>query len=142
LYRSIAILNNGELKGKNEIEMEVFNQCTRLIAAIIHYYNAYILNSFYVNTSDKKEKEYLGNMSPTAWGHINLLGNYLFREKYDKSYAALIDQWLEGYKLQDIIDKIMKNKKVADNKKVLIKNKSQKLKEEKTVKKEVKEKKK
>jgi TnpA family transposase len=29
LYRGISLLNNGELRGKSEIEMEIWNQCTR-----------------------------------------------------------------------------------------------------------------
>jgi TnpA family transposase len=97
LYRSIAILNNGELKGKNEIEMEIWNQCTRFIAAIIHFYNAYILNSFYIKADNKEEKEILAKLSPTAWTHINLLGYYQFcNGQDDKSTEKIIDQWLGG----------------------------------------------
>jgi TnpA family transposase len=96
MYRSIAILNNGELKGKNEIEMEIWNQCTRLIAAIMHFYNAYILNSFYVNAKDEEEKEFLARHSPTAWVHLNLLGYYQFRSSADsESYETFIDQWID-----------------------------------------------
>jgi hypothetical protein len=110
LYRSIAILNNGELKGKSEIEMEIWNQCTRLIAAIMHYYNAYILNSFYINTKDKKEKAFLAKKSPTAWGHINLLGYYQFCNGLDdKSAEKLIESWLQGCNWQKNTDFVEKN---------------------------------
>jgi TnpA family transposase len=110
LYRSIAILNNGELKGKSEIEMEIWNQCTRLIAAIMHYYNAYILNSFYINTKDKKEKALLAKKSPTAWGHINLLGYYQFCNGLDdKSAEKLIESWLQGCNWQKNTDFVEKN---------------------------------
>ncbi len=91
MYRSIAILNNGELKGKNEIELEIWNQCTRLIAAIMHFYNAYILNSFFINTTDEEEKEFLAHHSPTAWTHLNLLGYYQFRNEFSEE---LIDEWI------------------------------------------------
>ena len=95
MYRSVAILNNGELKGKSEIEMEIWNQCTRLIASIMHFYNAYILNSFYITTTDEEEKEFLADHSPTAWTHLNLLGYYQFRNSLDNEvYEKLIDQWL------------------------------------------------
>ena len=102
LYRSIAILNNGELKGKSEIEMEIWNQCTRLIAAIMHFYNAYILNSFYTNSTDPKEKEFLAGLSPTAWIHINLLGFYQFLNRLDdKSATQMIDQWINECNWQE-----------------------------------------
>ncbi|MBX9804243.1 MAG: transposase [Alphaproteobacteria bacterium] len=78
LYRAICLLNNGELRGKSEIEMEVWYQCTRFIAAVIHYYNAYILNSLYVRSKDEDEKNFLVNLSPTARTHLNLLGYYQF----------------------------------------------------------------
>jgi TnpA family transposase len=88
LYRAISLLNNGELRGKSEIEMEVWNQCTRLIASIIHYYNAHILNSCYVKAQNDQEREFLSSFSPTARGHINLLGYYQF-------YATSEEDWLE-----------------------------------------------
>ena len=77
LYRSIS-LNNGELRGKSEIELEIWHHCTRLIAAIIHYYDAYILNDLYLKAITEEEREYLIGLSPTAKPHINLLGNYQF----------------------------------------------------------------
>ena len=94
LYRAISILNNGELRGKTEIEMEVWHQCTRLIAAIIHYYNAYILNSLYVNSKDEEERRFLASLSPTAWVHVNLLGYYQF---YTQSNVDWIESWLKQW---------------------------------------------
>lgn len=94
LYRAISILNNGELRGKTEIEMEVWHQCTRLIAAIIHYYNAYILNSLYVNSKDEEERRFLASLSPTAWVHVNLLGYYQF---YTQSNVDWIENWLKQW---------------------------------------------
>ncbi|WP_032114041.1 Tn3 family transposase [Candidatus Paracaedibacter symbiosus] len=94
LYRAISILNNGELRGKTEIEMEVWHQCTRLIAAVIHYYNAYILNSLYVNSKDEEEKRFLASLSPTAWVHVNLLGYYQF---YTQSNVEWIENWLRQW---------------------------------------------
>ena len=93
-YRAISLLNNGELKGKNEIEMEIWNQCTRFIASVIHYYNAYILNNLYVNSKDEKEKHFLASLAPTAWVHVNLLGYYQFYKSTDHSLIdTLLSQW-------------------------------------------------
>lgn len=96
LYRSITILNNGELKGTNEIDMEIYNQCTRLIASIIHFYNAYILNSFYETAHNEEEREFIASISPTAWTHVNLLGYYQFKSILDdKATEKLIDEWIK-----------------------------------------------
>ena len=94
LYRGISILNDGELRGKTEIEMEVWHQCTRLIAAIIHYYNAYILNSLYVNSKDEEERKFLASLSPTARIHVNLLGYYQF---YTHANVDWVENWLKQW---------------------------------------------
>jgi hypothetical protein len=43
-----------------------------------------------MRAQDEKEKSFLASILPTAWGHINLLGNYQFCTKLD------ID-WIEQY---------------------------------------------
>ena len=78
LYRAITLLKKGNLRGQNEIEMEIWHQCTRLISAIILYYNTYILNSLYVAATSEEEKEFLLKLSPCVWAHINLMGFYQF----------------------------------------------------------------
>lgn len=94
LYRAISILNKGELRGRSEIEMELWNQCTRLVSSVILYYNTYILNQLYQSTRDREEKKYLTNISPCAWAHINLLGHYQFMgENSDKMVNRWIKKW-------------------------------------------------
>lgn len=56
LYRAITLLNGGKFRGQSEVEMMIWDQCTRLIAAIILYYNAYILNYLYQNAKTQEEK--------------------------------------------------------------------------------------
>jgi TnpA family transposase len=91
LYRAICLLNDGELRGKSEIEMEIWHQCTRFIAAIIHYYNAYILNSLYMAANNEEERRFLVGLSPTAWVHINFLGYYQFYREFNDDW---VEQWL------------------------------------------------
>lgn len=86
LYRAITIMKKGELRGHSEIEMEVWNQCTRLISSIILYYNSYILNSLYAHANTEEEKNYIINASPSAWSHINLIGNYQFCGRHDDDF--------------------------------------------------------
>ena len=94
LYRAITVLRKGELRGQSEIEMEIWNQCTRLIASIILYYNTYILNSFYVRTNDPVEKAFIASLSPGAWIHVNLLGYYQFCGQFS---SELVDCWIKQW---------------------------------------------
>ena len=91
LYRAITLLNDGELRGKSEIEMETWHQCTRLIAAIIHYYNTYIINTLYQRATSDEERSFIEKLSPTAWTHILLLGFYQF---FSKSAENWVDDFL------------------------------------------------
>ena len=43
LYQAIAILNKGQLRGHLEVDMMIWDACTRLLAAVILYYNSDIL---------------------------------------------------------------------------------------------------
>jgi hypothetical protein len=94
LYRAITLLKKGNLRGQSEIEMEIWHQCTRLISAIILYYNTYILNSLYVAATSEEEKEFLLKLSPCAWAHINLLGFYQFCDLLnDELLDQIIKHW-------------------------------------------------
>ena len=57
LYRTIALLNGGKFRGQSETEMMLWDQCSRLVAAIVLYYNAYVLNYLYINAKSQAEKE-------------------------------------------------------------------------------------
>ncbi len=94
LYRGITLLNDGALRGKSEIEMEIWHQCTRLIAAIIHYHNTHILNTLYQQATSDEEKEFLKKLSPTAWSHVLLLGFFQFFSDSQKDWVErCINQW-------------------------------------------------
>ena len=94
LYRAITVLRKGELRGQSEIEMEIWNQCTRLIASIILYYNTYILNSLYIRINDPVEKAFIASLSPGAWIHVNLLGYYQFCGQFS---SELVDRWIKQW---------------------------------------------
>jgi hypothetical protein len=107
LYRAIAILKNGALRGTSKIEMEVWNHCTRLISSIILYYNSYILNGLYENAEDEKIKEYLLSLSPGAWIHVNLLGYYQFTGERSYEY---IERWIQHWHYEEHTDFVEKYK--------------------------------
>jgi hypothetical protein len=71
-----------ELTGRTDIEIEISNQCARLIANAIIYYNSAILSRLvakYEASGNAKALALIKKMSPAAWHHIHLNGHYRFR---------------------------------------------------------------
>ncbi len=71
-----------ELTGRTDIEIEISNQCGRLVANVIIYYNSAILSRLltkYEATGNAKALALLKKISPAAWRHIHLNGHYTFR---------------------------------------------------------------
>ncbi len=74
-------VSGNKLLGKTEIEMEMNNECNRLIANCIIYYNATLLSELYKKYKKEKNTEFcdmIKRLSPVAWQHINLVGKYDF----------------------------------------------------------------
>jgi len=84
LCRAIAMLNEGEFRGASEHELEIWNECARLVASAIIYYNSQLLSSLYEKATIDEERARIIQMSPIAWAHINLLGRYMFLQKSEK----------------------------------------------------------
>jgi hypothetical protein len=69
-----------ELTGRTDIEIS--NQCARLIANAILYYNSAILSRLltkYEAGGNAKALALITQISPTAWRHILLNGHYTFQ---------------------------------------------------------------
>jgi len=78
-----------ELTGRTDIEIEIGNQCARLIANAIIYYNSAILSRLlarYEARGNANALSMLKKISPVAWRHVHLNGHYTFR-----STGQLID---------------------------------------------------
>ena len=61
--------------------METYNECNRLIANCIIYYNAALLSNLYKTFNKQGYQEQcdlIKRLSPVAWQHINLIGKYEF----------------------------------------------------------------
>jgi TnpA family transposase len=70
-----------ELTGRTDIEIEISNQCARLIANAIIYYNSAILSRLltkYESSGNAKALALIKKISPAAWRHIHLNGHYTF----------------------------------------------------------------
>jgi hypothetical protein len=83
LRRAIArIGGKKELTGRTDIELEISNQCGRLIANAIIYYNSAILSRLltrYEADGNTKARAFITQISPAAWRHILLNGHSTFR---------------------------------------------------------------
>lgn len=70
-----------ELTGRTDVEIEISNQCARLIANAIIYYNSAILSRLLEKceaSGNAKVVALITQISPTAWRHILLNGHYTF----------------------------------------------------------------
>jgi len=71
-----------ELTGRTDIELEIGNQCGRLIANTIIYYNSAILSRLlirYEASQNTRALALIKKFSPAAWRHLLLNGHYTFR---------------------------------------------------------------
>lgn len=94
-----AISKTGGVKalyGRSDIEVEISNQCGRLIALAIIYYNAAIQSRVLlkIDLSNKKRQKYIKyKVSPVAWKHLNFTGKFHF---YKNRYNINIDVLIEN----------------------------------------------
>jgi hypothetical protein len=82
LEKNMAV-GGGGFRGMSELEVEIWNECARLIALIIIYYNMHLLSKLYENAvlrNDIAAIEFLKHISPVASQHINISGLYEFSE--------------------------------------------------------------
>ena len=89
-----------ELTGRTDLEIEISNQCARLIANTIVYYNSAILSRLlekYEASGNEKALALVKSMSPAAWRHIHLNGHYTFR---DDGEAIDLDAVVQGLDLE------------------------------------------
>ena len=71
-----------ELTGQTDIEIEISNQCARLIANAIIYYNSAILSRLLARceaNGNAKALALIKKFSPVGWRQVHLNGHYTFR---------------------------------------------------------------
>lgn len=88
-----------ELTGRTDIELKISNQCARLIANTIIFYNSAILSRLltkYEASDNTKALEWLAQISPAAWRHILLNGHYTFHRE---GKPIDLDAMIEGLDL-------------------------------------------
>ncbi|MCA2422831.1 MULTISPECIES: Tn3 family transposase, partial [Vibrio] len=81
LRRAIASVNGDQFRGKYESEIAIWNECARLLANAIIYFNSAILSHLLGHFEARGDEEKAGitrAVSPVAWQNINLSGTYNF----------------------------------------------------------------
>ncbi|MDF4647412.1 Tn3 family transposase, partial [Vibrio parahaemolyticus] len=78
--------NGNQFRGGDDYQIEQWNDCARIIANCIIYYNSALLSSLiekFEKEGNQKVVELIAGLSPVAWRHIQLAGNYTFGQKKD-----------------------------------------------------------
>ena len=73
--RAISYVNAGKFRVKTEAEQQIWNECSRLIANAVIYYNTLLLSRVYVKkqaAGDHVAAEIVKEISPNAWQHVHL----------------------------------------------------------------------
>lgn len=108
--RAVAYVNGGKFRVKTEEEQHIWNECSRLIANAVIYYNTLLLSRVYekkLAEGDQAAIELMRRISPIAWQHINLFGTFEFSPNTSKlDIDALVamysdpDHWINTLKDQ------------------------------------------
>ncbi len=86
-----------ELTGRTDIDIEISNQCARLVANVIVYYNSAILSRLLEkHQAGGNAKALITSTSPVAWRHVHMNGRYGFR---DGGQAIDLDTIVQGLDL-------------------------------------------
>ena len=80
------------LLGRTDLEVEISNQCGRLIAVAIIYYNASIHSRLLEKNLTKNQLKIIKKTSPAAWRHIHFTGHFTF---YTNKKEVDIDRVIE-----------------------------------------------
>jgi TnpA family transposase len=79
--RAIAYVNAGKFRVQTEAEQHIWNECSRLIANAVIYYNTLLLSRVYEQkraAGDHEAADIVKGVSPNAWQHIHLIGAFDF----------------------------------------------------------------
>jgi TnpA family transposase len=95
LKRAITSVNGNKFRGGNDYQVSQWNDCARLISNCIIYYNSALLSAF-LQMQEKKGRQdivdVISRLSPVAWQHINLNGEYAFnKNRKEIDLAGLLD---------------------------------------------------
>ena len=100
LRRAISQVNGDRFRGNSDEEIELWNECARLVANAIIYFNSKILSNLlqsFEHQGKDKLVDIIKRASPVAWQSINLKGKYLFAEAGETPDIDYLMATIEGY---------------------------------------------
>ena len=100
LFNTVSSIGGKKFRGLTELELQVWDHCTRLITLVILYYNFYLL-SFSLRRremcNDDKAIKKLCDISPAATQHINLSGEYHYSPQLKPLNIAGLIEEIDGF---------------------------------------------
>jgi len=111
--RAIAYVNSGKFRVKTGSEQQIWNECSRLIANAVIYYNTALLSRIYAqkqSAGDMAAIDILKHVSPIAWQHINLFGSFEFTQAESR---IDLDALAERYNDPDFWSRAMREEVLA-----------------------------
>ena len=90
-----------------QYEQQLWNECSRLIANCIIYYNAAILSNLLSHkekAGESQNADLLKQVSPIAWQHINLHGRYEFSKQAENINMDDMVKRLAQIQIAEVID--------------------------------------
>jgi hypothetical protein len=104
LHRAISYANFGKLRFKTQNEQNIWEECGRLIANCIIYYNTCILSNLMEHmqkNGDSKGAALMKDVSPVAWPHIILQGCFEFKKNEEPIDIGAIIKELDNLKIPE-----------------------------------------
>jgi len=81
LRRAVSNINSDQFRGSSDEEIQLWNECARLVTNAIIYFNSRILSQLLTSFEyhgDTKRTGIVKQASPVAWHNINFKGTYNF----------------------------------------------------------------
>lgn len=100
LRRAISQVNGDRFRGNSDEEIELWNECARLMANAIIYFNSKVLSNLlqsFEHHGKDKLAEAIKRASPVAWQSINLKGKYLFGQSSETPDIEYLMASIEEY---------------------------------------------
>jgi TnpA family transposase len=100
LRRAISDVNGDRFRGNSDEEIQLWNECARLLTNAIIYFNSSVLSHLLKSFEYQKDEQKLAivkQASPVAWYNINLKGTYRFKSTGEVPDLEQMMRNIEGY---------------------------------------------
>ena len=100
LRRALSDVNGDRFRGNSDEEINLWNECARLVSNAIIYFNSWVLSELLDNFEKRGKTDWLEivkKSSPVAWYNINFKGIYLFDDKKNIPSMKELMKTIDGY---------------------------------------------